>query len=185
MTTKQSINLALRVIGRAGLDGLAVAAPNPRQALKIALRAGRAGLDIDSAKLLRELKRQGLAHISQDGQRFSFTLTPAGIHRLQEHLIDELAIPAPAKWDGKWRVITFDVPVRFSKQRTYFTQKLQALDCFMLQRSFWIHPYPCFEQVEKLAGHLNIMRYCALFEVSKFDDQTAERLRRRFKTLIG
>jgi hypothetical protein len=53
----------------------------------------------------------------------------------------------------------------------------------MLQRSMWAHPFESFEEIQLLASHYNIMRYCTLFEVSKFDDLSNRKLLRHFNSL--
>ena len=167
MQTKKAIVLTLKLLGVAGLAGVTIVAPNAMQALDIFLRKSSKSKIPNHKKLLNELRRQGLVHISQFDDEVSFTLTPAGIHRLQQSIVNELEIPRPKQWDKKWRVVTYDIPVRQSRQRQNFTSHLQNLGFFMLQRSLWIHPFPCFEQVEQLAGHYNVLRYCSLFEISK------------------
>jgi DNA-binding transcriptional regulator PaaX len=134
-------------------------------------------------RVLAELKRQGLVHITQDEDRVRYTVTPAGAHRLQLMILDDINIEIPKKWDKKWRVVSFDVPANQSKQRAAFTQKLQKYNFIMLQKSVWVHPAPCFDQIEQLASYYNIMRYCTLLEVSRMDELTVKRLLGRYKML--
>ena len=54
----------------------------------------------------------------------------------------------------------------------------------MLQRSIWVHPFPCFDQVQQIASHFNVLRYCAFFEVLEIDKYSARRLLRRFEPLL-
>jgi DNA-binding transcriptional regulator PaaX len=182
MTTREGINIALRIIGLAGLSGVVVAAPNATQGLEVLLKKSRKK-EINPQRVLAELKRQGLVHITQDEDRLHYTVTPAGAHRLQQLMLDEIIIEIPKKWDKRWRVVSFDVPVAHSKQRMAFTQKLRGFNFVMLQKSVWVHPAPCFEQIEQLASHYNIMRYCTLLEVSKLDELTTRKLLRIYNTL--
>jgi CRISPR-associated endonuclease Cas2 len=98
-------------------------------------------------------------------------------------ILDDINIEIPKKWDKKWRVVSFDVPANQSKQRAAFTQKLQKYNFIMLQKSVWVHPAPCFDQIEQLASYYNIMRYCTLLEVSRMDELTVKRLLGRYKML--
>jgi hypothetical protein len=182
MTTRDGINTALKVIGAAGFEGVEVAAPNAVQALGFLLKKTKAK-DSNHEKIMKELKRQGLVQATYEQDHMSFTITPAGVYRLQLVIINEIEIPKPAAWDKKWRVVTFDVPVRRSKERAYFTSRLQHLGFVMLQRSMWAHPFESFEEIQLLASHYNIMRYCTLFEVSKFDDLSNRKLLRHFNSL--
>lgn len=179
MDIRRAINIALQVLGVAGLAGIIIVAPNALQGLAPLLKKTSIK-DSDHARLLKELKRQGLVYITQSGSEIHYTLTPAGAYRLQEVVIDELVIPRPSKWDKRWRLVAFDIPVAQSRSRQKFVGKLQTLNFTMLQKSLWVHPFPCFEQIEQLAGHYNVMRHCALIEVSKLDELATKKLLRHY-----
>jgi DNA-binding transcriptional regulator PaaX len=184
MTTRDGINAALKEIGASGFDGVKVTAPNAVQALGVLLRKTKIK-KADYVKIIRELKRQGLVDITNKQDLMSFTITPAGIYRLQQVIINEIEIPKPKPWDKKWRLVTYDVPVRQSKERAYFTAQLQKLGFVMLQKSLWAYPFPCFEKVEQLAGHYNLARYITFLEVDRLDDISSQKLVRRFSDLLS
>jgi DNA-binding transcriptional regulator PaaX len=184
MTTRDGINIALKEIGAAGFSGIKIVAPNSIQALNVLLKKSKVKAT-DHERIMKELKRQGLVHITLQGQEMQFTITPAGVYRLQQVIINELKIPKPRNWDQKWRVVSFDVPIKQSKQRAKFTHKLQGLGFKMIQKSMWAHPFPCFGIIEQLSGHYNLARYCTLFEVDRLDDLTAQKLMRQFNELIA
>lgn len=183
MQTKQAINAALKVLGMAGLSGIAVDAPNSLQGLEKVLEKSPASR-ADRNRLFAELKRQGLVHVAAHGDTYHFTLTPAGVHRLQQTIIDELTVQMPQKWDKKWRIVSFDVPVQYSRQRAAFASRLKNMGFSLLQKSMWVHPAPCFDIVEQLAGHYNLMRYCVLMEASKLDELSTRRLLRHYSLSI-
>lgn len=181
MTTKAALNVALKVVGAHGFDGVHVRASNYEQALSRLLT--RTTVPSGSiATVLREFRRQKLVDFAKNTQNITLTLTPAGASRLQQLSIDELRIKKPARWDNRWRFVTFDIPVNQSKERVKLTRQLQKLGFQLLQRSLWVHPYPCFTEVEKVAGHFNLMRYCTVFEAGKFDTQTQSALNKMYAT---
>lgn len=183
MDTKRAVNIALQVLGMAGLAGITIVAPNALQGLAPLLK--RTSIkDSDYTRLLKELKRQGLVHITQSGGEVHYTLTPAGAYRLQEVVVDELVIPRPSKWDKHWRLVAFDIPVVQSRSRQKFVEKLQTLNFAMLQKSLWVYPFPCFDQVEQLAGHYNVFRYCSLMEIDRLDELATRKLLRRFQSIL-
>ena len=183
MNTKSAVNASLKVIGLAGLAGVTIVAPNALQGLNLLLKKSPARSG-DQQRILNELRRQGLVHIGQDDDYISYALTPAGAHRLQQVVIDEIDIPHPNKWDHRWRLITFDVPVGQSKARKHFTDHLHNLNFMMLQRSMWVYPYPCFIQLEQVAGHYNVLRYCSFMEVEKLDERSTRQLVRHFQSIL-
>lgn len=183
MNTKAAINLTLKVVGVAGLAGVTIVAPNALQGLDLLLKKSSVEIS-NQQRVLNELRRQGLVHITASGDQFSYVLTPAGAHRLQQVVIDEIDIPRPAKWDRRWRLVTFDIPVKQSKARKHFTDQLQSLGFFMLQRSMWVYPFECFTQVEQIAGHYNVLRHCSFMEIEKLDDLSTRRLVRHFQSVL-
>ena len=183
MTTTRAINLTLKVLGTAGLVGVSVVAPNALQGLSVLLKKS----PVAHAKhqtILNELRRQGLVHVLQNQDELHYTLTPAGIYRLQKVIVDEISIPTQRQWDKQWRVVTFDVPIKQSKARAYFTAQLKDLGFMMLQKSMWVHPFPCFDQIEQIAAHYNVLRYCSFMEVKKLDELSSKRLSRYFQSII-
>lgn len=182
MRTRLAINAALKIVGAAGLLGITVVAPNAAQALSLVLRKSSARSD-NQRRVLAELRRQGLVYITNEQDEYKFMLAPAGDKRLKQLAIDEVKIRVPEKWDKKWRLVVFDIPVKHSTNRKVFIEHMQRFNFVMLQRSVWAHPAPCLQQVEQLAIHYNIARFCALMEVTQLDDTTTKRLLSHFSTL--
>jgi len=179
MTTRETINSALKVLGLSGMSGVVVDAPNALKALDKILTSSPAET-VNRNRLMAELKRQSLVHIEAAGDSYHFTLTPAGIHRLQQSIIDELKIEMPAHWDKKWRIVSFDIPLNYSRQRAAFVVRLRELGFTMMQKSLWVHPADCFDVIERLAGHYNLLRFCTFIEASKLDEQSNRRLLRLY-----
>ena len=179
MTTKQQINLILKKIGKYGFSGKSVAATNYTEALSKFI-----GNDLNLSehkKINAELRRQKLVEFSKSGKQIKLNITPAGAYRLQKLKIDELGIIIPKKWDRKWRIVIFDIPLTSSTNRTYFTLHLKKLGLKMVQKSVWVHPYNCYEEVQEVASFYNLNRYCSFFEVDKIDGLTQKRLKQLFK----
>ncbi len=183
MTHRGNINEALKIIGSAGFSGLSLVAPSASRGLALMLGKSPAQ-QANTSRLLYDLKRQALIDVTGQAGRIKYTLTPAGAYRLQELAIDEIAIAHPKKWDGRWRLVAFDVPVKQSRRRQEFVAKLQALNFFMLQRSLWVHPFPCFSEVEEIAGHYNVLRHCSLMEITHTDGASARKLRYHFRQIL-
>jgi len=55
-------------------------------------------------------------------------------------------------WDGQWRLVLFDVPMRQNAQRERLRRYLRQKGFGYLQNSVWISPDPLGEQCELLSG---------------------------------
>ena len=60
------------------------------------------------------------------------------------------------KWDKKWRVVIFDIPQEKSLQRQSFRRKLVLMGFQPIQKSVFVFPYPCEEEIAIIARELNI-----------------------------
>jgi len=45
------------------------------------------------------------------------------------------------KWDGKWRIIIFDIPEMSRRDRDFLRRELKWIGFIELQKSVWIFPY--------------------------------------------
>src|SRR3989338_8740607 len=54
------------------------------------------------------------------------------------------------QWDKKWRVVIFDIPREFNRERDVLRGKLKEFGFYMLQESVFIFPYPCENELEDL-----------------------------------
>ena len=64
--------------------------------------------------------------------------------------IDSLKIKKPKKWDKKWRVVVFDIVELKKIRREAFRGKLKELGFRPLQKSVWVHPFNCKDEIALL-----------------------------------
>lgn len=109
-------------------------------------------------RALRYLKSRKLIDIQKRYEKEVFTLTKLGRLRTRR-LLKSFGIPKPKVWDGKWRLVIFDIPHTRKSRADVFREQLKSLGLANLQKSIWIHPYECRDQVYYLAGNLFIKPY--------------------------
>lgn len=61
---------------------------------------------------------------------------------------DRMKINPMEKWDGKWRVVTFDVPEKARYVRDGIRAALRRMEFFEYQKSVFIHPFECQNEIE-------------------------------------
>jgi len=96
------------------------------------------------------LKRRGLIKIEQKRGQIYITLTEEGKKRAGRFQIDALKIKRSKKWDGKWRIVIFDISQLKKIHREAFRGKLKQLGFYPLQKSVWVHAFDCQAEVELL-----------------------------------
>ena len=89
--------------------------------------------------------------IEKDG---NVQLTSAGRAHIEKILMREYRIPEPVRWDGKWRILMFDIREKRRRVRNRLRTLLQGAGFVYLQDSVWVYPYPCDEFVALVRAHL-------------------------------
>jgi len=85
-------------------------------------------------------------------------LTEKGKLRALTYHFQEMKIERK-NWDGKWRVVLFDIPEKLKQGRETLRLKLKDLGFHELQESIFIFPYKCQNEIEFIIEFFNLRRY--------------------------
>lgn len=108
-------------------------------------------------QLLKRLKLQGLIAFSDKSNREeSIKLTEQGRRRAVAYKFYNLSLKPRKKWDGKWRIVLFDIPEQKKKTRDALRRKLKRLGFLEFQKSVFIYPYPCEDEINFVINFFNI-----------------------------
>ena len=105
-------------------------------------------------------------------------LTKDGETKAIRFKVDEIKIKKPAKWDGEWRVVIFDIPERFKKAREALRNKLKDLGFVKLQESVFVFPYECEDEIDFVTEVFLIRPFVRFMRVKSFTNE--EKLRVNF-----
>lgn len=94
-------------------------------------------------------------------------ITKKGKEKIRSFSIEYLKVEKQKKWDGKWRVVMFDFPVRYKKVRNSFRFKLKQIGFIQLQKSVWIYPYPCTDELLFIADYYKVSKYVDILTVEE------------------
>ncbi len=111
---------------------------------------------------LWKLKQNSLVSIKEQKGKTIVELTKNGKHKVLKYKLDDLIIQKSKKWDHKWRLVIFDVPEKFRISRIYFAAKLKSLGFLALQKSVWVYPYACENEIDFLKEIFEIREYVRL-----------------------
>lgn len=92
---------------------------------------------------LRRLTAQGLIMFEERGGKRYARITEAGKQILELETLREKSMRKPTRWDGRWRVVLFDIPERRRGVRNQLRLFMQEFGFVRLQDSAWIYPYDC------------------------------------------
>ena len=105
-------------------------------------------------------------------------ITKKGETKLRAFSIDLMEIKKPKKWDGKWRLVMFDIPMRFTKGREALRYHLKDLNFFQFQKSAWIYPYPCEDEIIFIADFFGVGKYVEVLTAERLLNE--EKLKKHF-----
>ena len=63
------------------------------------------------------------------------------------------------KWDKKWRMVAFDVPEKHKLGRDALRRKLKKIGFCELQKSVFVTPYQCKEEIFELVKFFKLRKY--------------------------
>lgn len=106
--------------------------------------------------LLKRLYQQKVVDFKNIGGQTVITLTEEGKKKVLSYRLEEMIIGKPPKWDGKWRVIIYDIKKERKILGDIFRRFLQKMQFLKLQKSVYLTPYPCDEQIEFLRQYYNL-----------------------------
>ncbi|MDP3901441.1 MAG: hypothetical protein Q8Q37_00485 [bacterium] len=104
-----------------------------------------------------------------------------GRELIRQYNLEDMKLRKPNKWDKKWRLIIYDIPVKQKRASDAFRAKMKNLGLYQLQKSIWVSPYECLSEIEFLCSVFNInMNECVFYfstneipkkqEIEKFFD---------------
>lgn len=108
-------------------------------------------------------------------------ITKKGISHAKLLDIDNLIIKKPDHWDGKWRVVFFDIPEKKKKARNALREKLRDLGFCEMQKSVFVFPYECQDEINFVITFFEIKPYVQYAELIKTTNEIE--LRKFFKLL--
>mgnify|MGYP001606520144 CR=1 FL=1 len=99
----------------------------------------------------------------------SLTLTAKGKNRVLRYDLDNMQINKPSSWDRLWRLVIFDIPEDEKEGRNALAAKLKELGFHPLQKSVFIHPYECKNEVDFIVEIFNLKQYVRFLLVKETD----------------
>lgn len=147
----------LAAVALAGIVLVATTAPNLPMALDKLPAIKRAKLKYQYRTAFGRLAAQGhIVFEKRDGKQYA-RITEAGQKALAfEQEKAKLQNTKKKRWNGRWRVVIFDVPEKRRKTRDRLREVMERTGFVRLQDSVWVFPYDCEDFITLLKAELKI-----------------------------
>ncbi len=149
-------------------------AHSPKQSLRVIREIGKQWKEIDRHALnqaIRALYESKLIE-SKDNRDGTITLvlSEEGKQLTLSYNLEEITIKQPTHWDGKWRVVMFDVPENLKRMRDTLRMHFKNMGFYEFQKSVFVHPYPCKDEITYIMEFYNARRHIRFIIATDIDN---------------
>lgn len=114
------------------------------------------------SQAVNRLKKQGMIEEVKLDHQILLKLTQIGKDYLE---LEEIRVE---DWDGKWRVVIFDIPEQKRIVRNLFRRNLKRWGFKQLQKSVWISKRGVYDKLVDYTKELKIEKWVSIMEVTRF-----------------
>jgi hypothetical protein len=125
----------------------------------------------DMRKIFEKMKRRRLIKIVKTKSEIKIILQKDGVKKIITNNLQQLKFEKQKNWDKIWRVIIFDIPEKYKKQRDSFARKLKELNFYPLQKSVFVFPYPAYDLTDFLSEIYQISPYIRIIETMQIEGE--------------
>lgn len=148
---------------------------SPRQYFKIIRMIGKEWNTIERRALYNAIKSLYRSRLidAEDNSNSTTTLilTERGKKKALTYQIDEIKIPPMKRWDHKWRMVLFDIPEHAKKARDALARALKSAGFIKFQKSVFIHPFECKNEVDFIIEFFNVRPYVRFITATEIDNE--------------
>ncbi len=158
------------------LGGLALGlSGSPGRYFQILKAIGEEWREINNQSLKRAIKSLYGSKLIAEKQNADGTITivlsDRGKQKALTYDLENMEIKKPKQWDKKWRVVLFDIPETKKKIREILRFHLKKLEFYEFQKSVFVHPYDCEDEINYLIEFYDIRKYVRYIVAESIDNE--------------
>lgn len=125
-------------------------------------------------QVIKRLQQQKLVGIEEENGYPVVKITEKGRQKLLKFKIYELELDEK-HWDGKWRIVIYDIFSGKEQERRLFRETLKRMKFLKLQRSVYLTPFKCYDEIEYLRQVCDVGNEVIILTVSGIENEKAYR----------
>jgi len=123
-------------------------------------------------RAIKKLYESKLVNIKEnDDGSAELVISDEGKKKILIYNIENLKLKRQKSWDGYWRIIIFDIPQKFKFIRNILSKKLQEIGMYQLQKSVYIYPFECKDELDFIIEYFNLRRYVRFGLLKEIDNE--------------
>ena len=123
-------------------------------------------------QVIKRLQKQKLVEIINVDEQLVVKISDRGRQKVLKYDL-EIMVLDQTNWDGKWRIITYDIATAKKWQRQFFRQTLNRMNFLKLQRSVYLTPFKCINEIEYLRQICEVGNEVILLTVHGIENEQA------------
>ena len=156
-----STKTILKFLGMGGVLLAVITAPNAAIAFKFLLKdenhvSWKKFNQSSARRYVGRLEKRKLIKRKMKGGRSEMILTEKGREELLKYDIDKIKLKNNEPWDGKWRVVIFDIPEDKKQARDALRSKFKHLGMLQLQKSVFVYPFDCKKEIDFVSDFFEV-----------------------------
>ncbi len=153
----------------AGVEALSIFLVTPHELRKRALKGNIFKTRNDFYSLYSYLLRKGYIQLVDKNAEQFVKITKKGELAI---LLARAKLSSAEPWDGKWRVIIFDIPEASRLERNRFRRLLKEFGFLKLQASVFVSPKALNRRALDYLKQSGLMKYIRILKVEEMDDDS-------------
>lgn len=121
----------------------------------------------DYAHKIWQMEKRGVVKVLSKGDKKFIKITKKGELQI---LLEKAKIERSKFWDGKWRLVIFDIPESSRDKRNLLRRLLKSNEFYKLQASVFINPYPLNREAIDYLKQTGLIDYIRLLRVDDIDE---------------
>jgi len=155
--------------------GVLLLNPQSKHSWKLIKAAAEEWKDINKRSLERAVQRlrtsKDIRNTRNTDGSITLALSKAGKTKALIYNLDAIKIKKPKQWDGFWHIVMFDIPEHKKKGRDALAARLKLLGLRTLQKSVFVHPYECGDEINFIAELFQIRPYVRTMIAKGIDNE--------------
>ncbi|HEY4495960.1 MAG TPA: hypothetical protein VJC04_01200 [Candidatus Paceibacterota bacterium] len=107
---------------------------------------------------------------NRDGT-ITLILNDYGKKRASTFNLENIKVPHQKNWDGKWRIVIFDIPHYLKKTRESLRLLFKNIGFYPLQKSVFIYPFDCQKEIEFITEYHRANKFIRFIIADSVDNE--------------
>lgn len=125
-------------------------------------------------QVIKRMQNSKLVEIKEEEGIPIIKITDRGKQKLLRYKVDEMVLDE-SNWDGKWRLIIYDVASTKRANSEMFRTMLNKLRFLKLQKSVYLTPFKCEDEIEYLRLLFEVGNEVQILKVGSLENEAAYR----------